>query len=215
MTANSSDLETEQMAMFAAIGKAIARWSAFELHLCEVFTHCMGPSYPIGDQNFYAFDNQAAGGAFYAVESFRGKLSLTDKALRSRLRHMQSPDNLSAEWKAVFDKASKQSKFRNRLAHWNVLTFLSEKTGRVRMVPPIKGYDFLDQENTLRNGYNVETVTRFAPQFDLLTEETRKLAMSLSRNDELREVFRQQALRMEQESHLLRGLNPPEFPQSS
>jgi hypothetical protein len=62
-------------------------------------------------------DHRVAAAIYYATESFRTKLSVTDAAIRVALEGQPK----LAEWKTLHDDVRKKSMKRNQLAHHEVL----------------------------------------------------------------------------------------------
>jgi hypothetical protein len=60
-------LAEEKLAFYAAIGEGITEWSHIEDRLYMILLRCMN-----------APDHRTVGAAFYAMDAFRTKLSITD-----------------------------------------------------------------------------------------------------------------------------------------
>jgi len=66
--------EEERIALFAALGEALDAWTNVETNLYLIFLGCLSP----GDHN-------VAAAVYYATQSFRTKLDLTDAAMKAVL----------------------------------------------------------------------------------------------------------------------------------
>jgi hypothetical protein len=108
----------EQQAFYAAIGRAITQWANVEFALLKTFLS----SVDSGDPN-------ACAAGVYALESFRAKLEMTDKALSIRYRD----SDLLREWikpRGFKHRLNAQSRVRNWLAHFTVVVFAHGPSGR-------------------------------------------------------------------------------------
>lgn len=129
--------------MFAMVGRTISEWSMVELSLCNIFTVCITPC-PAREVNGNAFvsfiDWEVPCAIFYSVENFRGKLSLIDAALTSRIKEQgEWANHLREEWARLREKVRKLSLKRNQLAHWTVAPAIpADETGEhpARLMPP-------------------------------------------------------------------------------
>lgn len=185
---------TEQM--FAAIGHAITRWSFVEEQLCNIFTVCTHDvaARPEGGLDFgYAAVPTAV---FFAVESFRGKVSIVDAAVSARL-HISSETitNLKLDWARLREKARKLSLKRNRLAHYTVLPGFDLDNDSIspRLVPPIgsPGYWRETGLNPGKQSLTLHQLRHLEQAFCILEEKLRLFAHTLARNEELFDRYAQ------------------------
>jgi hypothetical protein len=113
------DGDTEQM--FALVGRAITQWSFVEEALSNIFKICVAPSVARRAGISY-LDSGVPMAIFYALESFRPRLTILDAALLARLHGTgTSVTELREEWARLKEKTRKLSRRRNRLAHWTVV----------------------------------------------------------------------------------------------
>jgi hypothetical protein len=98
--------------LYAAVGTAISAWSFLEESLCAIFVRAVitGPNAAIG----------YASASFWAIESFQGKISMVDAAIRMRLA--ERPDVISL-WEVIKKRAREKNSNRNELAHGTVMNF--------------------------------------------------------------------------------------------
>lgn len=217
---------TEQM--FAAIGVAITRWSFVEEQLCNLFTVCTHDvsARPDGGLDFGSASVPTA--VFFAVESFRGKLSITDAAVSARLCLSDaSVVQLKLDWARLCEKARKLSLKRNRLAHYTVLPGfdLDEGTIQPRLVPAIgsPGYWRETGSSPGKQALTLQQLRHLDHAFCILENKLRALTQNLARNEELFDRYAQRlANRIHSHSHkdpiraerlkrALSSLDEPEF----
>ena len=102
----------KQEDIYTAVGRALSAWSLVEEHLCLIFTRVTisDPMAPTG----------ATMAAFWAIESFRGKLNAVDAALR--LNFSKTP-SIIGEWERLYKRAREKNNLRNDLAHGIAMIF--------------------------------------------------------------------------------------------
>jgi hypothetical protein len=121
MNFSSISIEHEQGLAFSAIGQAITSWSQIEAQLCNVFAAALGQAYAIPGKGFVM--NGGCSDAFYAVDNFRAKLSMTDQVFRGQVRDIYCADMLLDCWTKAHNRARKMSGKHNHFAHWTMIRF--------------------------------------------------------------------------------------------
>lgn len=98
--------------IYAAVGRALSAWSFVEESLCSIFSNIVTPepTQSVG----------AASAAFWAIESFRGKLLSIDSAIH--LRCFELPD-VVGKWEILQKRAGEKCKLRNEIAHATVMNY--------------------------------------------------------------------------------------------
>ncbi len=115
------EINEEQLAFYFGIGLAITQWAGVEEQLFWIQRACFGD----GDDATYA-------GAFFAVDSFRTKLQVTDSCMSQRF--FDTPH--FADWRALKSRAEAEASSRNKLAHWWVMTRQNAEPGQRMMLLP-------------------------------------------------------------------------------
>ena len=93
----------EYQDFYTVYGECFSAWSDVESRLLAVFIFLLqSPDYG------------AASAAFYSTIGFRAKLSMVDEVVHNS-KSVNAAD--SAEWKVIYEEASKKSRRRNELAH--------------------------------------------------------------------------------------------------
>jgi hypothetical protein len=102
----------ESLELYAAVGRALSAWSQVEHQLCSIFSRTLieDPNAAVG----------AAWSAFYAIDSFWGKLNMVGSAVQIRW-HDQS--TILASWEKIYKRAREKNNMRNELAHGCVINF--------------------------------------------------------------------------------------------
>jgi hypothetical protein len=108
-------IDEERSAFFAALGQALDSWSTVEVHLYLIFLGCVSPA-----------DHRVAAAIYYATESFRTQLHITDAAIKVALEGQPE----LAEWKRLHDDVREKSGKRNELAHYEVLSNRKRREGK-------------------------------------------------------------------------------------
>jgi hypothetical protein len=121
------DQEAEQKQtdeLYLAVGKALSAWSLVEQTLAGIFSTVVvqGRFDPVGSAQI----------AFWAVESFVGKITMIDGALKFRC--YDNPE-LIGEWETIFKRAREKNNLRNELAHGIVMRFGNFDPVEVWFVP--------------------------------------------------------------------------------
>lgn len=83
--ADESKEITPTAQMFGLVGIAITEWSFLEQRLAQIFTICTSPVVADVEGGLNFGNSSVSNGVFYAVENFRGKLSLIDAALTAHV----------------------------------------------------------------------------------------------------------------------------------
>lgn len=186
--------------MFALIGRAITRWSFVEEDLSRIFMVCTGDVVAKADGSLDFGTCGVHSAAFYAVESFRGKLSLVDAAIGSYVSWaVNSRGAVKAEWAKLREKARKLSLKRNRLAHYMVLPGYDLDDGVIppRLVPPIGSPGFYRETgiNPGKNTLHLEHIRHMETAFCLLSDKLSDFCFRLARNEELFDIYAQKVAR--------------------
>ena len=113
----------EMLAFYYAIGKAITQWAYVEFALSWIITDC-----------FVLRERSTITAAFKSIDNFRAKLQFAKTIIEAQ---KLSPKNKAA-WAALYDRANKLSKKRNKLAHHWALTELEARAGRRKMLMPMR-----------------------------------------------------------------------------
>lgn len=108
-------LEEEKTEFYSALGEAMSSWSSVEVHLYLIFVGCLSPA-----------DHTVAAAVYYATESFRTKLNLTDAAVQVVMKGEPELE----EWNDLREWIRKKSTKRNALAHHDVLINTRRRGGR-------------------------------------------------------------------------------------
>lgn len=150
---------------YALMGETIAAWQLVEVGLCEVFQSLAASQRP-----------GTTAAAFFALESFRPKLSITNAAAQFAL---DGSSLLLARWDNLKNRASKKSKHRNALAHQVVYIKLSEqrKEQRIYLGPDI--YDPLASRPTQEGNVASRPEPYTATRLRQYRKEFRELASEL------------------------------------
>jgi hypothetical protein len=129
-------LPEEELAIYAAIGRALVRWARLEYSLCRVFCEAVSPFAHNPAQTRSA--NNPASDAFWAVTAFDGKRELTNAAVGARL-HPAWPyraNHLLTEWTKINKRVGEKSRKRTKLAHGRVRAMiLSDGTVKTTYAP--------------------------------------------------------------------------------
>lgn len=116
-------LEDEEVRFYAAIGKSVTQWQAVETGLSNIFCALVGPPGNSGLANI----------AFYSIDNFRSKLTMTDNVVLTRFSFLP---NRIAEWPTLTERIKKRSRKRNLLAHHSMEIEDYRKAGhRCRLRP--------------------------------------------------------------------------------
>lgn len=116
-------LEEEETRFYAAIGKAVTQWQAVETGLSSIFCALVGPPGNSGLANV----------AFYSVDNFRAKLTMTDNVVLTRFSFLP---NRIIGWTKLTERIRKRSSRRNLLAHYTMEVENYRKAGhRCRLRP--------------------------------------------------------------------------------
>ena len=137
---------------YAALGGAISGWQLVETALYEVYERAIVPQQP-----------GAAAAGFHAIQTFNGKLAVTDAAIRFRLWAL--PDVLES-WIHLKRRADKRSQRRNQLVHFSTWIMFNEENenDKIRLEPQM--YDYRFQSDKPR--FRISEVTDIASTFGKL-----------------------------------------------
>jgi len=185
--------------MFALIGRAINRWSFVEEELSHLFMVCMGEviADPEGGMDYGSAVHSTV---FYAVENFRGKLTLIDAALAA---YVNWPDvereRIKDDWSRLREKARKLSLRRNKLAHFTVLPGydLEDRTIPPQLLPPIGSPGYWKEtgprggRSTILTNHLVHLIRAFC----ILEERIKEFSFALARDEALFDKYAEQVVR--------------------
>lgn len=151
------DYAAERLAFFAALGLALDRWSLVENRLYMIFRGCVSPPEP-----------EVAAAIYFATESFRTKLNLTNAALRTafRLRH-----DVIAEWEKLHKALRERSLKRNELAHHEAVYIPTNKPGhRIKLVEQALDPHRRDSRFELKDALGPKELEERGASFDAVAE---------------------------------------------
>lgn len=176
--------------MLAEIGGAITQWSFVEDRLCTIFLVCTTDVVARAGGGL-DFGNASVGTAvFFSAESFRGKLAMTDAAVRAYIHEPgEWANELQAEWGKLKEKTRKLSLKRNWIAHYTVLPGYDYegRTVEPRLVPPVGSPGFY-KETGLNPGSQTISLKRvhdLGSAFCILEQKLRCFAVKLASQEEL------------------------------
>jgi hypothetical protein len=119
------------------VGWAHDRWGGVEHELSNVYVYALKAQYLV-----------AALDAFYAVQSFEGKLGVAHAAV-SRILALESP--LLTEWEDLRERMKSKNKFRNRIAHGRIMELLIDSPRGVFWMSYYKPHQLVDAMNAAEN----------------------------------------------------------------
>src|SRR5207253_11449373 len=100
------DLPEQERVFFEALGRAFGQWQHVEMQLFRVYARLIRP------------DNaEVAAAAFHSVINFNTRLGMTNSAA-----HVALADSPALSvWNPLYNRAGRQAKRRNELAHFTVV----------------------------------------------------------------------------------------------
>ncbi len=100
------DFPEQERAFFEAVGRAFGVWQHVEMQLFRVYARLIRPE-----------NAEVASAAFYSVVNFNTRLGMTNAAA-----HVALAGNAALSvWSALHNRAGRQAKRRNELAHFAVV----------------------------------------------------------------------------------------------
>jgi hypothetical protein len=112
------DLPERERLFFEAVGRAFGQWQHVEMQLFRVYARLVRP------------DNaEVASAAFHSVINFNVRLGMTNAAAHVAL----AGGSALALWNPLYNRAGRQAKRRNELAHF------PSSTASIRQCPPSSG----------------------------------------------------------------------------
>jgi hypothetical protein len=105
----------EQLAFFEQVGRAVTQWATVEQALLDIVSACFDDRYPAQLTVSY-----------WAVENFRSKLQMVHNLVA--VKFGQSPH--FDQWNALRDRVDRESRARNTLSHYWLLTHHDGRPGR-------------------------------------------------------------------------------------
>lgn len=194
---NTGDRQTERM--FASVGRAITRWSFVESELCSIFTVCSGSVVAMNRGGLDFGNSSVPMAVFFSLESFRGKLAITDAAVMACCHFPGERSlELKRQWAKLHEKVRKLSHKRNRLAHYTVLPAFEDDDETIlppRLVPPY-GSPAYWRETGLGSGKKTLSLTHLShleQAFGLMAVKLRNFASDLAHSEELFDIYVRQA----------------------
>ena len=190
----------------ALVGEAITQWSFVEQTLCNIFIVCV-TSCPVrppkmeGDPGLVTMiDSEVPTAIFYSTESFRGKLSLTNAALRTRVKENgQWAEQIRADWSKLHDKVRKLSLKRNSLAHGTVTPAFDDgdQFHEAQLMPPYGSPDWWTETGLRPQGKrkSPEQMRHLVKAFCLLDEKLRSFYKELGLHPRLHGKYDQLTVR--------------------
>ncbi len=114
--------------LYESVGRALSAWSMVEHHICDIFSAVI-----ITDRNLAV---GYAHSAFWAVESFHGKLNMVDASIKLRCRSdLENYEGLLLEWATIYKRAREKNNSRNELAHGTVMSFGNYAPPEIYFIP--------------------------------------------------------------------------------
>jgi hypothetical protein len=110
--------------LYRVLGHALSQWSALEEALCSTYILSACPHHQT--------QRSPAGAAFWAVTAFADKLKISHAAVSVWAR---DKENLSIEWRALYDELRKQDSERRDLTHGTVTTYWHGEIGETFFAP--------------------------------------------------------------------------------
>ena len=157
-------IDAEIYALHAAVGRAIASWSAIETDLTQIFCCCVAPS--MTSDTMFQGGSGSAIAIFHSVENLNAKLSLIDGGMAALDGLGPEATGIQNCWKKARKKTSDLSRRRNKLAHWTVLTYRDCPEGqRARLVPSLFHPAFREQTFRRYPGFDERVVNAWAEAF--------------------------------------------------
>lgn len=190
----------------ALVGEAITQWSFVEQTLCNIFIICITPC-PVrppkmeGEPGLVTMiDSEVPTAIFYSTESFRGKLNITDSALRTRIKENgEWAKGVRADWSKLHDKVRKLSLKRNSLAHGTVTPAFDdgEDFYEARLMPPYGSPDWWTETGMNPQGKmkTPEQMKHLVRAFCLVDEKLRNFYKELGLHPKLHGKYDQLTVR--------------------
>jgi hypothetical protein len=172
--------DKEQQDFFAALGRALSCWQFVESSLHALFEAAIQPALP-----------DALSASFHQIQTFNGKLQVTDVAVRVALLQRTREGTLKDdggtlhEWEKLFDNLKKKNDRRNELAHFSgsLVYENTRKSGRrknIRLKPQIRdtrySYDLRKPAD-----YGISEVLEWDSKFFELGKKTMELSLKVRR----------------------------------
>jgi hypothetical protein len=111
--------EEENILFYHELGTATTQWATVELTLLWVWQACL--STKVNDKN-----EELLAHSFFAVENFRSKLQLVDRAFKTKF----GKSHHAVDWKRLVERLRTASTARNHLAHYPDSVYREAKAGR-------------------------------------------------------------------------------------
>ncbi len=193
--------------MHMVVGMATTVWGKVEILIQDAFVQAVDPT---------GIGSGAAARAFWEVVSFKGKLDMTNAAMRHTMKTMP---HLQARWTNLYNRAIRESKKRNELAHGEVMresknnnsgTITTEIVFRPYWFKEtFKGQDSRDYEPLKRTA---QEIVEFITKLSTLTRDL-KVFLSDLRAEQLESLPEQLERRLDSaKSRVRRPTTPPEEP---
>ncbi len=171
-----SSFTAKTRAMHEAMGSAMTDWVWVEDGLVKLISTLLGCSL------------EQAGIVWYSVVSFNGKLEMID----SLMRHAHEGKPIMSYWPSCYDYLRKLSGYRNRIAHWELVSLHPhsfeghrpfDEHSQARLVP--HNFDVRDRMMKFREdaGVGIEDVRFYSGQFSWMGMELSELW--LAQNDKI------------------------------
>ena len=107
-----SQIDNEQLLLFASVGMALTSWSGVEWALSRVFCQALDPRnfHPVGS-------NPVSARAFWEIESAHQKIKMTDSIAKESYFF----GDFYSEWKKLRKRAFDANECRNKIAHGTIV----------------------------------------------------------------------------------------------
>lgn len=172
----ADDKERQLEEFYAKLGRAIAAWQLVETMLSQVYVAAIWPAIP-----------QALMASFHAVQTFNGKLTLTDAAVRYVLKDPAQP--LGEAWSNLWGRLQEKNDRRNHFAHYSVFTDFSKKVKNHRILLRPQVFDNREPKGKKpKSEYGANEILQITTRFFALAKETREFADRLGQISRLQRI---------------------------
>ena len=125
-TRNDPALQNDINQLLYNVGRAITIWSDLEDRLFMCLTIAIDPN-----------NINSLGAAFHSALTFKTKLDMCDTALKY---HLKDNEELLSEWTRIFNRLSKHSKARSKIAHWPLIIIQYESHKEPVLQPSLTNF---------------------------------------------------------------------------
>jgi hypothetical protein len=159
------DFPEQERAFFEAVGRAFGLWQHVEMQLFRVYARLIRPE-----------NAEVASAAFYSVVNFNTRLGMTNAAAHVALARSAA---LSV-WNPLHNRAGRQAKRRNELAHFAVVYGVNPSTP-VAFGPFLQPsiFDVTERETARQKRIAISHIKDAGDSFTRLAEDLRAFADGL------------------------------------